>query len=92
MRAVIGDLLNNLTNNNENFQGFNHAGQLGGVSNNKRPTWVIILSVILVEIVLLIFGKFLWNNIAIKLIPGISKIKSIWQILGLSILIKLLTN
>jgi len=90
MQGLISDLLHSTSSSNETFQGFNHIG--GTQNSTKKHAWIGILSFILVEILLLIFGKYLWNEVAIKLFNGLRKIRSIWEILGLSILIKLLTN
>ena len=89
MRSLISGVLESFVNNQR--EGFN-SNYGGNPSNNKTNVWILIISFILVEILILIFGKYLWNKIAIKIIPGLKPILSIWEILGLSILIKLLTN
>ena len=53
---------------------------------------VIILSFIIIELIVLLLGKYIWNNIVVDLISIARPVKNIWQIFGLSILIKLLTN
>ena len=53
---------------------------------------VIILSFIIIELIVLLLGKYIWNNIVVDLISIARPVKTIWQIFGLSILIKLLTN
>lgn len=40
--------------------------------------------------IVLFFGKYLWNNVLIKLIPGIKPVTSVWEILGLSVLVGIL--
>lgn len=90
MRKLINNLLESvLTNRNEGFIS-TYSG--GNITSGKRNGWIVILSFIIVEILILIFGKFLWNTIAVKVIPGLKPVLNIWEILGLSILIKLLTN
>ena len=57
------------------------------------PARVAIVSIITVMIVfsaILFVGKYLWNNVLHELVPAIKPAKSIWQILGLAILISLL--
>ena len=52
---------------------------------------IIIISFVIVFLLLLLVGKFLWNNVAFKLLNGIVKpADSVWEILGLAILIKIL--
>ena len=57
----------------------------------KHPL-AVFLSFFIVELLVLLIGKYLWNNIVVKVISTVRPVKSIWEILGLSILIKLLTN
>lgn len=91
MRKVINNLLETaFCHDNEGFVS-NYGGSTT-MPSSKKNSWLILLSFILVEILILIFGKFLWNRVAIKIIPTLKPILSIWEILGLSILIKLLTN
>ena len=90
MQNILSDLIFSTVSSNEPFTGYNN--QYAGNINNKKPAWVIILSFSLVIILLLLFGQYLWNTIAIKLFPGLRRIDNIWQILGLSILVKLLVN
>ena len=54
--------------------------------------FLVIISIVVIQILILIFGKWLWNNVATKLITGLRPASNIWQILGLAILIKLITN
>jgi hypothetical protein len=45
---------------------------------------------LIVVVIILFIGKLLWNDVFVKLVPGIKQAKSIWQILGLYILFSLL--
>ena len=56
-----------------------------------RAALVSSLTVIAVLLLLLFVGKYLWNNVLHVLVPGVKEAKSVWQILGLSILIMLLS-
>jgi len=56
-----------------------------------RAALVSTLTVVAVLLLLLFAGKYLWNNVLHVLIPGVKEAKSVWQILGLSILIMLLS-
>ena len=56
-----------------------------------RDNTIIIVSFVIVLLLLLLVGKFLWNNVAFKLLNGIVKpADSVLEILGLAILIKIL--
>jgi hypothetical protein len=50
----------------------------------------IITLFILIIIVILLICKWLWNNVLIKLFPFINKVSSVWQIIGLMILLSFL--
>ena len=39
---------------------------------------------------MLVLGKYLWNDVLCHLVNGVNKVKSVWEILGLSVLIHLL--
>jgi hypothetical protein len=51
---------------------------------------VSFLSLIVLLLLLLLVGKYLWNGVLVALIPAVKPAKSIWQILGLSILLSLI--
>jgi hypothetical protein len=55
-----------------------------------RLAFVSVLTVFLIFIALLFAGKYLWNNVLHELVPAIKPAKSVWQILGLAVLIMLL--
>lgn len=91
MRKIVSALLKNYIGGASKNEGFsNFHGKVPDFS--KKDAWIVVLSFIIVELILLVIGKFLWNKIVIDIIPGLRRINSIWQLLGLSILIKLLTN
>ena len=52
---------------------------------------VSFLTVFIILLLILFFGKFLWNNVLVDLVPSIKPAKSVWQILGLAILLALLS-
>lgn len=71
----------------------NHAcvGKL--VVGNSSPMADIVGSVIITLIaivLLLLIGEFLWNNVLVKVTTIFKPVTSVWQILGLVILIKLI--
>lgn len=56
-----------------------------------RAALVSTLTVVIILGLLLLFGQYLWNNVLHVLVPGVKEAKSVWQILGISILIMLLS-
>ena len=64
--------------------------QTGMSSVPFRAALVSVLAVSAILFALLFVGKFLWNNVLHELIPAVKEAKSVWQILGLSILLMLL--
>jgi len=57
----------------------------------NKAAIVAFLTLIVVFILLLILGKMLWNDVLVVLFPFVKPAKSIWQILGLSILVGLIS-
>jgi hypothetical protein len=56
-----------------------------------RAALVSFLTVLLILGLILLFGQYLWNNVLHVLVPSVKEAKSVWQILGISILIMLLS-
>lgn len=63
-------------------------------SNEKSLTNInsaaLIISAILTQLLLLIFGKWLWNSYLVNTVTIVKPIQNIWQLLAVSIIIKLL--
>lgn len=55
-----------------------------------RVALVSVLTAFVIFVIILFVGKYLWNNVLHELVPGIKQAKSVWQILGLAILIALM--
>ena len=76
--------INNMISGNE---GFSNADD-----NSKNGTlllsWFISIAIYLVLILLV--GKFIWNNVLVKLVSGVNKIKNPVDLLWLHILFSLL--
>jgi hypothetical protein len=76
----------------ETFDNDTPAANKGVQTEEKKKAAIVaFLTLIIVFILLLILGKMLWNDILVELFPFVKPAKSIWQILGLSILIGLIT-
>jgi hypothetical protein len=96
MRKLVENLMKSVRTGTETFQSggmYNVDNQVGKLNSlYKKNPMVIILSFIIIELIVLLLGKYIWNNIVVDLISIARPVKTIWQIFGLSILIKLLTN
>jgi len=74
----------------ETFDGSAPA-EKNAVQESNKAAVVSFLTLIVIFILLLILGKMLWNEVLVVLFPFVKPAKSIWQILGLSILIGLIS-
>ena len=52
----------------------------------------LVLAIVTVEILVLIVGKYLWNNYLVKAVNIVNPIDSVLDLLAVSILIKLLIS
>jgi hypothetical protein len=62
------------------------------VVGNNSPIADLVGSLIitlLAILILLLIGEFLWNNVLVKVTTIFKPVTSVWQILGLLILVKL---
>ena len=55
-----------------------------------KATLVAFLTLVVILLLLLLVGQLLWNNVLVALFPFVKPAKSIWQILGLSLLLGLI--
>ena len=49
-----------------------------------------IIAAIIYVVLILLFGKLLWNQVLVKLVSSVNRASSIWQILGLMLLTSLI--
>jgi|APCry1669189534_1035231.scaffolds.fasta_scaffold06666_5 hypothetical protein len=82
--GAIANGLNLVVSQTETFENPN------GQASPARMAFVTFLTVLLVLAALLFFGKFLWNSVLHELVPAIKPVKSVWQILGIALLLSLL--
>ena len=61
------------------------------VGNNPMAYFIgnLMVSIISLFLILLV-GEYLWNNVLVKVTTGIKPVSSVWQILGIVILVKLI--
>ena len=71
-----------------NADGFNIG--LAAIAFNGSMVIGRLIGAILSIALVLLLGKYLWNNAAVKLIGTLKPAKSIYEILGLMVLINLL--
>lgn len=85
------------TSNRENFLGQDphhaYANQLNQSAKFLHDhALAIFIAAVVVELLVLFFGKWIWNLVVVKLFTIVKPAKSIWQLLGISILCKLIYN
>jgi hypothetical protein len=61
------------------------------VGNNPLASLIGSFIVSIVSLLVLLFvGEYLWNNVLVEVISGIKPVTSVWQILGIVVLAKLI--
>ena len=63
---------------------------LMGGKGGREQALINLVSYIVVLLVVLFIGQTLWNNILVELVDGVKPVKSIWELLGLQVLLGLL--
>lgn len=51
--------------------------------------WTFVIMTVAVYLVLMLIGKWLWNSTAVNMISVLRPVESVFQLVGLSILVKL---
>ena len=67
----------------------------GGDMMEPKPTKALLtffLTLFIVLLVLSLIGMMLWNKVLVKLVPGVNPATSVFQILGLYLLVQFLVN
>lgn len=59
--------------------------------DSNKAALVSFLTLLVIFLLLLVTGRLLWNSVLVELFPFVKPAKSIWQILGLSILLSLIS-
>ena len=81
MISVLGNCIHDTMNRKEGFES----------AQSVSYSLAVFIAVLLYLILILLFGKLLWNEVLVKLVSSVNKASSIWQILGIAILISLLS-
>ena len=59
-------------------------------SNNESTSNLsFLISIIIVQLLVLLFGKYLWNNFLVNVLTIVKPVKNIWQLWAIFILCKL---
>jgi len=84
MKQIISACVSKMlpTNLNEKFQD-------GGVTSNGNLV-VLLVTAVVIQVLLMVLGKYLWNNFLVKAVTIVKPVDSIWTILAISILGRLL--
>lgn len=82
--SAVANAVNLIVSQTETFD-----NQNGGASP-ARMAIVTFLTILILFFALLFVGKYLWNNVLHELVPAVKPAKSVWQILGLALLISLM--
>jgi hypothetical protein len=82
--GAVANGLNAIISRTETFQGYTSADMSGRAAIVAFGTMLVMFALIL------LLGKWLWNTVLVALVPAVKPAKSIWQILGLAVLIGLM--
>lgn len=56
---------------------------------NTLELVVSVVTLLVVLVLVVVVGRWLWNNVLVKVIPAVKPV-SVWQLLGLYVLVRLL--
>ena len=65
-------------------------GMQGGMRRMGVDPFVAFLLSVVILLVLLYLGEYLWNNVLVKVCTIVKPVNSMWQILGLYVLLQIL--
>jgi|SaaInlV_165m_DNA_3_1040750.scaffolds.fasta_scaffold144219_1 hypothetical protein len=83
MLETIYKTTENMISKNETFKNLD-----GGDSDNLY--WMILITYLIVLVLVLYLGKYLWNNTLVPAVPMLKPIKTILQFLGVYLVLQLL--
>ena len=80
--------IQNLVSRNEKFSNLNDNG------NNGNNTALIsyIISIVIYVVLILLVGKWIWNNVLVRLVSNVNKVKNPIDLLWLHILFSILVG
>lgn len=68
------------TNNNEGF----------AAEQSDADMVSMVIAFVIAQVVIMFLGRWLWNGFLTKLVTVVKPMKSVWQMLGVSVLLRLL--
>ena len=84
VETVVDLVVKQTVGQKDNFQNYNMTA-----GDQAKLTIFALLMVLVYLILVLLFGKVLWNSCLCRLLP-VKECKSVWHILGLMILVGLI--
>ena len=88
---MFRDIIESSINNQFNQENFDNIDAMPPAV--KKHPLAALLTLIIVWLIILLVGKYLWNNCIVTLAPNTVKAAdSIWQILGLTIFLQLIKS
>ena len=76
--------IQNIVSSNEKFSNLNDNG------NNKALIISYIISIVIYAALILLVGKWIWNNVLVKLVSNVNKVRNPIDLLWLHILFSIL--
>ena len=86
----IRSVVNSMVNTTENYTNSIGGGKPNLNDLSTGELLVTLITLVIVYLLVLLLGKYLWNNILVKLVTVAKPANNIWQIFGLVILLSLL--
>ena len=63
---------------------------IGGMKRNNMNPFLTMVLLIVVLLIMMQIGVYLWNRVLVRLIPFIKPVKNLWEVLAISILAKII--
>lgn len=81
MLKTVENFINACVNNREGFG-----------SERMRTSVIALVSFVIVELLVLLLGQWLWNSALVDLVTIVRPVTSMWRLLGVSVLFRLMFN
>lgn len=91
MNTAVASLVNTAFDNTPFARTETFESPNGVAPSPARIALISIVTVFIMLAALLFIGKYLWNNVLVNLVTIVKPVKSVWQLIGLAILISLLS-
>ena len=93
-KVIKASVFKLLLNNHTNKETFN-TNELSRENMKMLTNYqlvAMIISVVITQLLLLLLGKWLWNNYLVNTVSGVKPLESIGHLIAISVLLKLLIN